>query len=472
MANKSLNTRKYSTFLAKQFVNSVKNAAIANAALSAAVTAGFVVPYLYLTVGRPQVWENEPNDPDAPTADTQSVDFGYWRDLLGAKLVGPGDVALVIPRRDWAENSTYDQYDDTNASLFASDFYVVDQPVASSYYYVYKCLWNNEDGKSTVPPSSIAGNTSPVRLEDNYVWQYLYRIEPDNAKFVTSSWIPVFANTTVAGLAAAAAGRIPTEVPLIINSGGQDYNPSLLSAISVNIDGDGSNASIILTTDNFTDNAVSSLNFTQGGLGYTRIDSIAITQTGVSNTASIRAIIPPYPNHGYDPTEELGAAAVMVSVNLEYAESDRLTTVNDYRRIMLVSDPLLANSAQANGTFYQQTYNCVLTSNSAIFAADDLITVSNTTYQVTARVVDVITVAGQKTIRLTDISDKGRASAFVAGDLILSSTTGVKSGVLGTITEPELQPYSGNVLYVNHHSTVTRGLKQIENFRLVFQLGS
>ena len=456
MANKSLNTRKYSTFLAKQFVNSVKNA----------------VSYLYLTVGRPQVWENEPNDPDAPTADTQSVDFGYWRDLLGAKLVGNTDVSLVIPRRDWEENSTYDQYDDTNASLFASDFYVVDQPVASSYYYVYKCLWNANGAASTVPPSSIAGNTSPVRLEDNYVWQYLYRIEPDNAKFVTSSWIPVFANTTVSGLAAAAVGRIPTEVPLIINSGGMDYNPSLLSSISVSIDGDGSNASIILTTDNFTDNAVSSLNFTQGGLGYTKIDSIAITQSGVSNTASVRAIIPPYPNHGYDPTEELGAAAVMVSVNLEYAESDQLTTVNDYRRIMLVSDPLLANSAQATGTFYQQTYNCVLTSNSATFAADDLITVSNTTYQVTARVVDVITVTGQKTIRLTDISDKGRASAFVAGDLILSSTTGVKSGVLGTITEPELQPYSGNVLYVNHHSTVTRGLKQIENFRLVFQLGS
>ena len=330
-----------------------------------------------------------------------------------------------------------------------------------------------------MPPSSIAGNTSPVRLEDNYVWQYLYRIEPDNAKFVTSSWIPVFANTTVAGLAAAAAGRIPTEVPLIINSGGVGYDPSSTasSAISVNIDGDGSNASIILTEANFTNNAVSNLvssplNFTQGGLGYTKIDSIAITQTGVSNTASVRAIIPPYPNHGYDPTEELGAAAVMVSVNLEYAESDRLTTVNDYRRIMLVSDPLLANSAQANGTFYQQTYNCVLTSNSATFAADDLITVSNTTYQVTARVVDVVTVAGQNTIRLTNISDKGRAAAFVAGDLILSSTTGVKSGVLGTITEPELQPYSGNVLYVNHHSTVTRGLKQIENFRLVFQLGS
>jgi len=456
MANKSLNTRKYSTFLAKQFVNSVKNK----------------LSYLYLTVGRPQVWENEPNDPDAPTEDTQSVDFGYWRDLLGAKLVGTGDVSLVIPRRDWTPNTVYDRYDDTNESLFASDFYVVDQPVAGSYYYVYKCLWNNNGTPSTVPPSSIAGNTSPIKLEDNYVWQYLYRIEPDNAKFVTSTWIPVFANATISSLASAASGRLPIEVPVIINSGGADYDPSKLSTISVDIDGDGSNASIVLTTDNFTDNAVSSLNFTQGGLGYTKIDAITITQTGVSNTASVRAIIPPYPNHGYDPTQELGAAALMVSVNLEYGENDRLTTINDYRRIMLVADPLLANGAPANGTFYQQTYNCVLTSNSATFATDDLITVSNTAYQVTARVVDVISSNGQNIIRLTDASDKGRASAFVAGDLILSTTSGVKSGVLGTITEPELTPYSGDVLYVNHHSTVTRGLKQIENFRLVFQLSS
>lgn len=467
MANKSINTQKYATFLSEQFVNGVTSN----------------TSQLYLAVGRPEEWtENEPN-PDTPSSDTQSVDYVFWRDMLGAKRITSNNVSIVVSRRNWTEGTIYDQYDDTDTELFSKAFYVVDQVTETDYYYVYKCLWNNNGAASTQSPAgNIGGNLSPITLADGYVWKYLYRIEPEQERFMTAGWMPVYANTAVATQAETYGGRLAIEVPIIVASGGANYDPTTISAITTTIIGDGRSASIVLSQNNFVSNAVTNVAFANGGIGYTKVDSITVTQLGVSNTANLRAIIPPHPNHGYDPVNELGATGIMISTELDYDENAKLTTVNDYRRVMLLANPQLPDGNVATASFYRQTYDCVIASNTGTFVPDDIITVSNTSYAVTGRVVDVVNENASLVMRITDVNDRGRTGvvvnsntqiAFMPGDTV--TTTGKSATFASTntaIAVPELNPFTGQIIYVNHHTTITRKSNKIEQFKIVFQFGS
>ena len=480
----SINTNKYRTFLAQQFRTTLllggadatvkdditsTNTSLMSA--GAATTSEF-----YLGVGRPQQWTDD-NAPPTPTQDTQSLDFAAWRDLLGVKQITANNSALVITRHDWATNSVYTQYDDTNTTLTSNTFYVLDTQELP--YKVYKCLWNNADAthvagaNSTVAPSTTGTTNNPVLTADGYVWQYMYTITTDDYTYLTADWMPVKTDSTVSDHAANNAGKLSTVVPLVVTAGGSDYNPAVDAAAAV--EGDGTEATITAGGITFSANAVANVSFNTGGSGYTTIDTISVTQSGSSNTATVRALIPPYPNHGHDPVKELGCVSVMLTTELAYAEphsNSSMTVVNEYRRVMLLQDPLLANGSVANGTFYQQTYDCSLTSNTATFEPDDVVTVTNTTYTVTGTVVDVIKNSEspqESVVRITNVHDGGRTAAgyvaFANTDTITSDSV---SAVLGTVREPELKFYSGNILYIDQRVPVTRSDAQVEEVRLVF----
>jgi len=148
--------------------------------------------------------------------------------------------------------------------------------------------------------------------------------------------------------------------------------------------------------------------------------------------------------------------------------------------VMLLQDPLLADGSVANGIFYQQTYDCSLTSNTATFEPDDVVTVTTTntmSYVVTGTVVDVIKNSEspqESVVRITNVHDGGRTAdpdegvAFANTDTITSTTTSSVSAVLGTVREPDLKFYSGNVLYIDQRVPVTRSDAQVEELRLVF----
>ena len=489
----SINTNKYRTFLAQQFrttlllggADSTVKADITstNTALMSAGAA--TTSEFYLGVGRPQSWDNDAAPP-APSQDTQSLDFTAWRDLLGAKHITANNSALVIARHDWAANTVYTQYDDTNAALMSNTFYVLD--TTELPYKVYKCLWNNADAthvagaNSTVAPSTTGSTVTPKLTADGYVWKYMYTITTDDYTYLTAAWMPVMTNSTVSADATDNAGKLPVVVPLVVTTGGSDYNPAVDAAATVL--GDGIEATISAGGITFSAGAVANVSFNEGGSGYTTVDAISVTQSGSSNTATVRALIPPYPNHGHDPVKELGCVSVMLTAELAYAEphsNSSMTVVNEYRRVMLLRDPLLADGSVANGIFYQQTYDCSLTSNTATFEPDDVVTVTKVTnvmeYVVTGTVVDVIKNSEspqESVVRITNVHDGGRTAdsdhgvAFANTDTITSSSV---TAVLGTVREPELKFYSGNVLYIDQRVPVTRSDAQIEEVRLVFGFG-
>ena len=72
-------------------------------------------------------------------------------------------------------------YKQTNINLYTSNFYVL-----TDQNNVYKCLYNNKGGQSTVKIYGFSGNCT----SDGYTWKYMYTISLGLAnKFLTASHV-------------------------------------------------------------------------------------------------------------------------------------------------------------------------------------------------------------------------------------------------------------------------------------------
>ena len=123
---------------------------------------------------------------------------------VAAKNVTSSDITYAIPRRNWSNGTTYDQYDDNISSsntttsgasnLYDSSFYFM-----TSDYRVYKVLDNN-DGAAYSGAEPTSTSTSPFAL-GGYVLKYMYAITTSElAKFLTSDFIPVSNDSTVSAV--------------------------------------------------------------------------------------------------------------------------------------------------------------------------------------------------------------------------------------------------------------------------------
>lgn len=114
----------------------------------------------------------------------------------------------------------------------------------------------------------------------------------------------------------------------------------------VTITGDGLNATAYATvSSNATvNNYISRINIVSRGAGYTYAEvDVSGNTGGISNTATLRAIISPSGGHGANALEELGADSIGISLSYNTDESGFITVENDYRKFVVVKDPLINN---------------------------------------------------------------------------------------------------------------------------------
>lgn len=444
-------TTKYKTFLARQLYLGLAN----NVWTS------------YLFLGTPDEWEDSSNvavsdsNPPIPVDSTKNVDYDYYRDIIAAKRVTTEDVAFVVPRVNWESGTVYDQYDDQE-DLSDAVYYVLD--TTSLPYKVYKCLWNNAGIQSTIAPSVVGTALTPTSTADGYVWQYMYTITTDDYKFLTTNWMPVLSNSSVVTNANTYAGRLPTAVPLVVEEPGSNY--SAVSITTVEIIGDGSNAAVSNTGVLIAGGEVASVILSSGGSGYTQVTSINVYQSGAT-AATVRAIIPPYPNHGHDPIKELGAGALMFATQFTLDESGSVTTNNNFRRIGLLINPVSPNGNLATADVLTFTTDITFTSNTGVFAPDDILTNATKSTHPTAQVVDVVDgTSNNYVVRVVSVNSKGESIPFEANDTITCLTSGVEATVV-EVADATLKPFSGDILYVHHRTPVTRHEDQSEDVKLI-----
>ena len=192
-------------------------------------------------------------------------------------------------------------------------------------------------------------------------------------------------------------------------------------------------------------------------------------------------IVGPAGGHGSDAVKELGGYYALTNARLEYSESNNFTTNNDFRKVGLLAQPKYANGDFATASVVDQATTVVLTSwNSTTFAADELIT--GATSGCTGRVVDF---TGNNTLRLTDIIPAGDSTTagynsiygyFTTTEVVAANTTGAGgSGAsatangAGSVTGGDLTRFSGDIIYIENRSPVTRASDQIEDVKLIIE---
>jgi hypothetical protein len=396
---------------------------------------------MYLFIGKNTTFPND-NSPPTPVNSTANIEYTPWRDMYAAKRITTSDVTHAIERYDWTSGTVYDQYDDQDTNLLEDDFYAM-----TDEYNVYKCLFNAGATASTTKPTGVS--TSPFTTADGYIWKYMYTVTTAKAlKFLTNDYISVQTLTGDDGTdqwdvqQAAVDGGIHV---VKVTAGGSGY----ATAPAVTITGDGTGATANST---ITANVVTAVTITAAGTGYTRA-SVSFA----SGAATATAIISPQGGHGSDAVEELGGKFIMLNVRLDGNESNTFSTANEFRQVGIVRDPYLyGTTTRAVASSFRQSFRYQLSSISGSFSVDETITSGSNT----ASLIEFTTPNIFTTLPLN--------LPFANTATVTGGTSGA-TGTIAVISTPGLQPYTGDLLYVENRVPIARADDQIEDVKLVIQ---
>ena len=456
----------------------------------------------YLGIGRPQAFgtltrgdsrtTNEGSDASPLTpVDSVQDEFFYFDDLLAAKRVTSSDILNVVPRRNWTTGTVYDYYRhdygnritgttttqtaDSGASiLYDATFYVM-----NSNFDVYKCLDNNAGATSTVEPTTVL---TPIQTTgDGYKWKYMYSLSAaQQTNFLSTDFMAVATDATVSS--AAVDGAINIIKIKTAGTGGTDGTHT-----GIAIRGDGSSGTVSVTVSG---GAVTGVTVTNAGTGYTfgyirNADIVTAGATGLLG-AELDCIIEPKGGHGFNAVKELGGFYIMMNTNFEAGEASNsgdFTTANDFRRVCLIRDPESGGSA-ATATTIRNTKAILVTSPSGDFTVDEEI--NQTSTGAVGKVVEWdssnnILYYVQTRFNDHGVDSNGNLTAFSGTNTITgqsSSVTATPSTSTTTVdsisftsgyNSGEIDADTGDVMYVENRSPITRASDQTENVKLIIE---
>ena len=467
----------------------------------------------YLFIGKSMAWTTSTttgsdSSPPTPADDVGEIHYFAWDSMLAAKKVASTDITFAIPRRNFADGTTYDMYEhnisSSNATtsgasnLYDSTFYFI-----TSDFRVYKVLDNN-GGTAYSGSEPTSESTDPFAL-GGYILKYMYKITASEAaKFLTSDFAPVSDDSTVS--AAATDGKIES----IVVTQGSGYTDGTYYAA---VFGDGtsqgtSSGAIIRIT--VSSGSIATFGLTTGtdttihagGAGYTfgtvNLDTVfsdsdltSSANIGSGTGGEIEVIISPKEGHGNSAITELGGHFVMNAITLSQAEGDDVTTENDFRQVGLVVDPTtFGTSTVATASTARLTYVVKGSSTTGTFEADEIITQAST--GAVGRVVEFDSSRSLLYYQQERFGSYGTSSstggyvAFSGTNTITGSSSAatlVPSSTTETVTlansntltlttgyaNPELQPDNGNIVYLENRKPIQRDSDQTEDIKLIIE---
>jgi hypothetical protein len=412
---------------------------------------------VYLTFGNTTPWTNESNPPNANT--TIVTYYQTWKSMVGGKKINGSDIHHVIPRYNWTSNTVYFAYDDVYTTDYLitsnSKFYVI-----TDEFNIYKCIANNYGKASTFKPTST-NPASVFQTADQYTWKYMYTLTgEEQLRFTTGSFIPVKTlaadNNSLQWQVqdAAVFGAINN---ILVTNAGTGYTSN---NISVTIKGDGRFANAYAIR-NVTTSTIQSIVVDTKGSGYTHATAIITSSLGSGATA--RVVIDPPKGHGADALHELGGSFLMLNVKLDGTEDGKLPVVNDYRQISIIENPLVYGETNviSNLAFSQVTTLSLgsgltatnYTQDEIVYQGSDL---ANATYKGIVTEWD----SANSLLKITNVEGTPTAQLIIGN----TSTT---SRYVSSVTNPDLEPYSGYLLYKDNIVAIERAEDQSEDFKIV-----
>ena len=183
-------------------------------------------------------------------------------------------------------------------------------------------------------------------------------------------------------------------------------------------------------------------------------------------TANVIAVIEPQNGNGFDPYYELGAKSVMVSVDLSGSENSTIPTTNatdifDYRQISIVKNPKSTTNEYLSGSNYNTTSIITVVPTVSNFRLDETVfqgtTLSTSSYSATVVNWD----SANSQIWVNNQVGTFSASQPIRGTVQTSSITTL------SITEPQYDIFTGEILYIENREPVLRNQSQTEQIKLV-----
>lgn len=400
-------------------------------------------------------------------------------------------------------------------NISTAKFYVV-----NNRYEVFKCLYNGERPTSllsggvlptvayepsTAPSSGTYSNGIYKEPADsngfsNYIWKYMYTISTNDVlRFLSTDFIPIVADTNVQS--SAVNGEISAA---ILKSIGSDL-PTSQTALYTPIFGDGTGGIV-----KFGTNSNGQINYAYlyaGGSGYTYANVILsngniYTDAGLttpavvssSATGAIECVLSPQGGHGKDPIIELNAKRIMTNIRLTYAEGGGDFPVeNDFRRIGILQDPLVYGTSNYATVDTLSNLRAVkLNGVTGLFQQDEEITqnigggnVAKGTVVAWTPDSGSTTSGVLKYFQSPDYHlDNGVVRAFVSNGA--NPITGLTSNITGNVDTsfnasalgstfsaglalPEIEPNSGEIVYIENRRLITRAPDQVEDIKLVIE---
>jgi len=474
-------------------------------------------------------WNTDPPSPK----DNLDQSNDYYDTMIALKKINASDISQVIKKTTWQAGITYDMWrndidrDNPSQPSGAFDIYDANYYVMNSDFRVYICLFNNANPENNYQGGPSLDEPTFTDLEpreagnsgDGYIWKYLYTIQPSQAiKFDSTNYIPVPSDwdTSSANTAVRQNAAISGQLKIVtIKNRGVGLGTANRTYTNVPILGDGEGAEATVVVNN--DSKVDSITVSKGGQGYTfgTVDLEAGSVPTGTTKPVFDVIIPPQGGHGANIYRELGALNVLSYSRFENdTENPDFITGNQFARVGIIENPKAYGSTQnLSLDKASSVYALRLTGagySEASFTADGTITqtvgVGSTAV---GRVIsyDQITgvlkywqdrtnsgfnfdgsqnanpTYGFRENRFTADIQGGGSLTIVGGSTNLAINTAFQgvSTVLNNrtyylgqnftngVAQPEVEKYTGNIVYVDNRPSVTRSSSQKEDVKVILQ---
>lgn len=453
---------------------------------NAATSLGDSNNYYYIAVGRSQEWQPEASTDNTPTPiNTEREQRLFRYDMQSIKAVD--DYSFVVPLHDWTANTVYSAYNDNVAGQPAQSYYV-----RTADNNVYLCVRNGKNSFGTVQVSTVKPDHTDTSLPvetDGYVWKFLYTISTANSnKFLTTAFMPVELVDSAAPTDpeypqylvqnAAVAGQI---VGYRVTTNGGVYS----SAPSVTIVGNGTGAKArailnsvggVQAIEVGDSVGASILNSMGSGYDYANVVIGSGSLAGGGTSAKAVPIFASRNGLGADPRDDLRSTAIMFNIKPEGTVNDKWVVDQGYRQLGVLKNPLQYDSTgqfvdtQGLGLKRMRLTTPVGDGNPAngyaiTFASDTEITGSTSTAKAWLDYYDDSSTIWYHQDEYTGFTP------FQNGEVITVEGYSASTLTLDSATiAPDFDTFSGELLFINNFTEVTRDRAQTEDIKVVIKL--
>lgn len=243
---------------------------------------------------------------------------------------------------------------------------------------------------------------------------------------------------------------------IVVTDGGTGY-----SFATITIDGDGTGATAEAV---IIDGVITKINMLTHGTGYTKT---TVTISGNGDGAVARAIVSPANGHGSNAVTELFATDITLFSSISSEKNQGFTVANDYRQLGIIKNPQnFAVATRFNTNTGSTCFLVAVNSPTVTILPNDSLIVDDDDHQY--RIVASSVGLNTSTILLQSLDNE---PLTINKNLYYTDPSNtVKTLTVTNFTDPEVNKYSGNLLFIDNRNAFIPSAEQTISIKTAIRL--